>query len=373
MSRFTRRQFLASAGLTLTTAALAAACSAAQSQSTPTGGVSPNPAAAQPYGGVSGSLIGPTVLPTVVSSPVKGKWLVVEQGNLYVFDLSTLQAQPLTQFPKGAYAASPSMSHDRKQIVYTYYVIPKDPKDLGGSDLFQIEANGSNPRSVQTHPSPGATFEDPCWSADGTSIYSTLRTPTFDSAGKYQGESLGIYHVGLDGGKPVQIVKDALGPATSPDGKYLAYAGVDSKGQPSQLFVADPDGKNAKQLVADQNFVLLRAPNFSPDSSLICFAGVGGPGGALPGQKAPGAQASPFFDIAEAHGIPWDIFTVRPDGTNLQRLTYESEDTPTPVWSPSGDWVAFAGEIGLYLVDSGGKKTIRVSTIVSGGGIAWLG
>lgn len=364
--RITRRELLGGVALAASAAFVAASCSTTQPTSGPV-----SAASSGPYAGATGSLIGPTVLPTAVSSPVKGKWVVVALGNLQAFDLGTLQAQQLTHFPKGAYAASPSISHDRKQIVFTYYVIPKDPKDLGGSDLFMVDANGANPKLVKQHPSPGATYEDPCWSADGKSVVATLRTPLFDSAGKYQGESLAIYNVGLDGGAPVQLAKDALGPATSADGKYLAYAGVDARGQPSQLFVAETNGKNAKRLVADQNFVLLRAPNFSPDSSLICFAAVGGPGGALPG-KVPGARSSPFLGIAEAHGIPWDIWTVRPDGTNLQRLTYESEDTPTPVWSPTGEWVAFAGEIGLYLVDAGGKQTIRVSTIVSGGGIAWL-
>lgn len=77
--------------------------------------------------------------------------------------------------------------------------------------------------------------------------------------------------------------------------------------------------------------------------------------------------------IAEAHGIPWDIWSVKPDGSDLTQLTRISEDTPVPTWSPDSNWIAIAGEIGLYLVDAAGKQTIRLATTVSAGGIGWLG
>ena len=53
-------------------------------------------------------------------------------------------------------------------------------------------------------------------------------------------------------------------------------------------------------------------------------------------------------------------------------MTHEGEDQPTPTWSPDGSWIAFAGEIGLYLVDPAGLQTQRISPTVSTGGIAWL-
>src|SRR5262249_48435937 len=177
--------------------------------------------------------------------------------------------------------------------------------------------------------------------------------------------------VELDGGAPTEVVANALGPAMSPDGKYLMYTAVDQKGQPVGFRIADAQGGGGKDPLANQGFTYVRFPTFSPDGSLITFAGVGGPGvGAPQQQKIFGASLG--YGIAEAHGIPWEIWTVRPDGSELKRLTHESEDTPVPTWSPKGDWIAFAGEIGLYLVDAAGAQTIRVSTLVSGGGIVWL-
>jgi Tol biopolymer transport system component len=318
----------------------------------------------------SGTGIGPAILPTAISSPITGKLLIVENGSLVAFDLGGMKTEPISTSPKGAYAASPRMSHDRKKLVYTYYVVPTDPKDLGGSDLYVADGNGANPRLLRVHPNAGATFEDPCWTSDGGAVLATMRKPIYNSQNQYQGETLSILKVGVDGGEPTTLVENALGPATSPDGQYLVYTQVDSKGQPTGLSIGNASGQGARDLVPTGQFSYARAPEFSPDGSRIVFAAVTGSSAPLPGKKV--GDRSPLFDVAEAHGIPWEIWTVKPDGSELQQLTHESEDTPTPTWSPSGDWIAFAGEIGLYLVDAGGKNTIRVSTAVSGGGVTWF-
>ena len=334
------------------------------------GCAAPGAPATTPATPASAGGIGPAILPTAVASPVKGKLLIVQNGNLVTFDLGAMKVESVSHFPKGAYAASPRMSHDRKNLVYTYYVVPTDPKDLGGSDLYVADATGANGRLLRSHPDAGATFEDPEWTADGGAILATLRRPIYNNVNQYQGETLSIVKVGLDGADPVVIVKDGLGPATSPDGKYLVYTSVDPKGQPNGLRIADSNGQNTKDLLTGGSFAYARGPAFSPDGTQIAFAAVPGTGAVVPGKK--GGAVIPIYEVVEAHGIPWDIWTVRPDASELQRLTNESEDTPTPTWSPTGEWIAFSGEIGLYLVDVGGKNTIRVSTAVSGGGVTWF-
>jgi hypothetical protein len=250
----------------------------------------------------SGGGIGPAILPTAVSSPVPGKLMIVQNGNLVDFNLASLKIEQVSNFPKGAYAASPRVSHDRKNLVYTYYVVPTDPKDLGGSDLYVADGSGANGRLLRAHPDAGATFEDPAWTSDGKAILATIRKPLYNNQNQYQGESLSILKVALDGAEPVTLVKDALGPAMSPDGKYLVYTPSDPKGQPGGLWISDADGKGGRELVPPVSFSYARAPVFSPDGSRIAFAAVTGTGGALPGKKA---ESSPLFDVAEAHGIPW--------------------------------------------------------------------
>src|SRR5438067_12540575 len=68
--------------------------------------------------------IGPTVLPTAAASPTLGRLLIVQGGNLAVFDLARLQSVRLTNLPSGTYASSPALSHDGKRLAYTYYAPP---------------------------------------------------------------------------------------------------------------------------------------------------------------------------------------------------------------------------------------------------------
>jgi Tol biopolymer transport system component len=346
-------------GLALAASGLAVGCSRA-----PTA-----PSGAPPSTLVASSApFGPTILPTVVASPASGKLLIVQNGNLQAFDLASRRVEPLTRYPIGSYAASPSLAHDRTQVAYTLYVAPSNRQDFGGSDLYLMDPAGTRPRLLRSHPESGASFETPSWTADGQAVLATLRQP-IGPVTQPTGESVAIVRCALDGSPPSVLVKDALEPATSPDGKYLVYTAVDANSQPAGLRIADAPGDDPRPLLAGQGFAYIRSPNFSPDGARIVFSAVGGPGASstpsLTGWTPPG------FGIAEAHGIPWDIWSVRPDGTDLRRLTHEGEDTPIPTWSPDGKWVAFAGEIGLYLVDAAGQQTVRVSTLPSGG-IAWL-
>lgn len=349
--RLHRRAF----GAALVAGIASAACRAGASTATPT------------------SLIGPKVLPTVTASPVTGHLLLVHGGNAYDFDLSTLRETQITHFGQNVFLTTPTLSPDRQRMAYTFYAIPSDPKDLGGSDLYVGNADLSSPRLLRAHPHPGASFEEPAWAADGQSILATVREPSA-SGGP---DVITIDRVGLKDGEMSSVVANAQSPTTSPDGKHLAYLTRDNSGQPNHLWISNPDGTAPRELAADAKFSLLRAPRFAPDSGRLAFAAVGGP----PTKPASSSRAAfaraqglpwNLTGVAEAHGIPWEIWTIGVDGADPRRLTDEQEDSPTPAWSPNGEWIAFAGEIATYLVDAAGQRTLCLTTIVSAGGIVWL-
>ncbi len=313
------------------------------------------------------TMIAPIALPTAAASPVPGRLLIARDGNLLLLDLATRAETPLTHFPRGAFAAAPAVSPDRRRIAYTYYVVPSNPKDLGGSDLAVMGADGGDPHVIWAHGEPGTSFEEPCWAADGQAILATRRAARYVN-GSYQGETTSIVRVSADGARLTTLVADGQSPAASPDGRWLVYATANAQGATDRLWIADAAGRSPRELLAGQGFTLVRAPRFSPDSQRIAFAAVGGP--VRPAAVVPSGPFAPA--VALAHGIPWEVWTVRVDGGDLRRLTHVQEDSPTPAWSPDGTWIAFTGEIGIYLVNAAGTTTLRLSTRVSGGGIAWL-
>lgn len=333
---------------------MAAGCGAIGAQPTPT-------------------IIAPISLPTATASPVQGQLLITRSGNFFTFDLGTLRESQISHFPKDTFAASPALSPDGEQVAYTDYVLPKDQSDLGGSDLMVMGASGDAPRLIRAHGKPGTSFEEPCWAADGSAILATSRQTVYAN-GKFQGVKITIVRAPLAGSNPATIVEDAQTPAASPDGKYLAYLTTDQQGVTRKLWIADAQGRGGRELLADKGFTYVRAPHFSRDGSYLAFGGVGGPPDAGPAQARQARPAEGLLGVgrAEAHGIPWEIWVVRPDGSDLRRLTHLQEDSPVPTWSPDGRWIAFSAEVGLYLVDAHGHQTLRLSTQPSGGGLAWL-
>lgn len=318
------------------------------------------------------TVVAPISLPTATASPVGGRLLITRAGNFFILDLATLQESQLSHFPTGAFAASPVASPDRKRVAYTYFRLPEQQSDLGGSDLSVMDATGANARVIREHGKPGTSYEDPCWSADGTAIFVTRRSLVTDQATS-QGDRVEIVRVGLDGSSSAPLLANAMMPAASPDGRTLAYVTSDEHGTPRRLWLAGVDGRGAQELLGNQGFSFIRSPRFAPDGSRLTFAAVGGPATASPTSDRPTRRLARLVAaVAEAHGVPWEIWTVRPDGRELRRLTHLQEDSPVPTWSPDGQWIAFAGELGLYLVDAAGTRTVRLSTRTSGGGLTWL-
>jgi len=138
-------------------------------------------------------------------------------GDLYRLPADGGQAQPLTRGV--GYDSQPQLSPDGDWLVFV--------SDRSGSDnLWISRADGSEPRPLTDHDHGG--FVSPVWSVDGRGIFVTRRDQ--DSALRY-------YHRG--GGEGVKLTLagepddplDGLGPAPSPDGRYLYLARpVDSSG-----------------------------------------------------------------------------------------------------------------------------------------------
>lgn len=131
----------------------------------------------------------------------------------------------------------------------------------------------------------------------------------------------------------------------SPDGRYLAFAA--KRGPRDDIVIVDAErNREVRRIRIDLNGVT--TPSWSPDGSRLVFTGYDG-------------------------GLS-DLFTVKADGTDLQRLTRDRFADLHPAWSPDGTTIAFTTDrgpdtdfsilktgnyrIALYRLDSGAIEVL---------------
>jgi Tol biopolymer transport system component len=104
---------------------------------------------------------------------------------------------------------------------------------------------------------------------------------------------------------------DEYFPAWS-QGGWIAFVRVDSP-ESSGIWVVRSDGSGLREVVSGRT---VRAPAWSPDGTRIAF----------------------FGNLDEDS---WDLYTVRADGTDLDRLTSANAYDRNPSWSPDGRTIVF--------------------------------
>ena len=175
-----------------------------------------------------------------------------------------------------------------------------------------------------------------------------------------QGSGKEIFIADFDGANVKQITKNQsinLSPAWSPDGKQIAFTCY-LKRNPD-LYLVDADGKNLKQFSHYPGLNV--SPSWSPDGKKIALM-MGKEGksdiflidanGGNPTRltKSHGNEASPTWSpdgewiafVSDRSGSP-QIYIMARDGSNVRRLTFEGGYNTNPSWSPKGDRIAFCG------------------------------
>ncbi len=133
-------------------------------------------------------------------------------------------------------------------------------------------------------------------------------------------------------------------------GRYFRPAGLPS----APIGVIDPDGSDLRLVVDDE--VNNGFPSWSPDGEHLVFKGgrrlyvvpaAGGPRVALtgPGHYSNFPQWSPDGEqimFTSNLGGDFDLYTVRPDGTDLRQLTHAPGNDAHSAWCAGGAWVVFS-------------------------------
>jgi subtilisin family serine protease len=194
---------------------------------------------------------------------------------------------------------NPQWSPDGKKIIFDTYDCANNQNH---SDIFVIDADGSNQRQLTTDPGGD---EEPCWSPDGTRI---------SFASSRGGDFYNIYLMNSDGTNPTRLTNSNWNrePAWSPDGSQIAF--ISCVNDIPQVFLINSNGSNLTQLT---QFCSSSSPFWSPDGSKIAFLG--------------------FRSLTEGGGLRLDegTFIISADGNNLVKLNTGSISS----WSV-GDWIA---------------------------------
>jgi tol-pal system beta propeller repeat protein TolB len=220
--------------------------------------------------------------------------------NVYVMRADGTQAVKLTNV-EGMSCFYTSWSPDGKQL--TFGARRGDAK----SDIYVINADGTHLKQLTTDPAADST---PAFSPDGRRIAFIS-----DRDGLHQ-----VYVMNADGSAQTRVTRDEardFNPQWSPDGRRIVYY-AEKGDRRDQVWVMNADGSNALLLTGGVGHNIF--PAFAPDGQTIIFTS----------KREGGESAEDSL-----------MFTVKPDGTGLKRLS--DQQAFLARFSPDGSRVAFVG------------------------------
>ncbi len=232
---------------------------------------------------------------------------------------------------EGGDQTNPDWSPDGSQLAFVM-------NDGTRDDLWITNLDGSGGRVLFDCEDPCDSVDDPAWSPDGMSIAVCLMTGDGD-------DHLGtLVAVDVATGQVTDLFAPdspntyCAGPRWSPDGRSIVLELVDREGTALDsnmvgvtLSIVDLAGDPATARSLTEPALFAATADWNKSGDLIVFSALVEPGGDRP-----------------------DLFTIAPDGSGLQRLTFRSDNggsATEPSFDAAGATVVFVADGALKRLD----------------------
>jgi Tol biopolymer transport system component len=299
--------------------------------------------------------------PSGSSACATASFILANPAGLLCLDETARVVGRVVDLPPTSAPALPSLSPDRKQLLFALTKAP-DPKTGFGTDIYAVKLDGTDLHAVVPHESENVFYDTPRYDSSGAFLY-FHRNAAIVKNGTYVGNESTIERINVKTGERVRLLSEAADPSISRDGKLIAFIHL-KDGQNENVWIANSDGTNAHPLFKGDTWFYIQAPRFSPGSDTIVFCAAG--------HSAP--KSSDQYVPHGAHlGIPSDVWVVNADGTGLRSLAQTGDDT-FPAWSADGSSLAYVSTGAFFQLT---MKDLAIKTLASGdnfffGDIAWL-
>ncbi len=253
-------------------------------------------------------------------------------SNIYIADFDGKHAFPITR--SNTINLSPSWSPDGKKILFTSYKTKK-------AEIFEYNLDTKKTSQITNL---NANSSGAVRNAAGDLIAFSSSTPSGQTH---------LYTVTGPGAPKEPLVTSsriAVEPAFSPDGTKLAY--TSNRYSKPMIFVIDFATDKTTRITYAGWYNA--SATWNPINEQLAFAS---------------------FDRKINR---WDLFRIKPDGTDLTRITLKQGDNEKPTWSPDGRFIMFQSNRGtgksedtvigntykLYLIDEDGESQKQINTSV---------